>query len=443
MRFLACVAASIFVLGIGSLPTPAQANDVPLEKVIELSTRLSTVEASLDTLLCLALASDNDAKAECAGQPKKTAAADVAALTTTLSNELKKTDIEEVDDLTARIGVCVGKMDAFVQSPGQGPIDEFDKNCSQAGISQQLKETGNALREGLETCAKSATQVRDFLDANNSRPILEVARAATKNLEDLPDKAKKCVAKVSAAADAVSKSIGGFEKALASTLAFCATIPEPYSCGIFAAIQLLMALFESGGGGGEGSGDGSGSGGENGTAAAGKGLPGDSQTGQQGTKVGTNTNQGTLGQNGSGTEVAAEVRTGDDCVIVRVASDLVCQNGEVEMFRAVKYFDGAEFRFADGTPVRTRTAIAEHFAKKAFYSIDSYFGTADMIPYLSRNEMAFCVNIVPGLDKIFIDTKNEQPNKKDEELITAVLLSPVDGSPGVYVMQFEHDGGDC
>lgn len=418
------VLASAIIAAIGAAClSPADAQTPPpeisLEKFAEIATKMSNLEAKSELILCLLLA-DSAEKQSCVEKTK-----DVADMTIGAAQKVPVTAATgqvgtDVQALQAQISTCVGHMDSYVSKErDRSAIAEFEKSCSHETVSNSLEKTGASLRVALNECSASADSLEEFVDGNKSKPVLDLIQEAVRR-KDLHKGAESCIENLGKAADSVRESTKKFETALSSTLAFCTAVPEPYSCGIFAAIQLLMALFESGGGGGSGDGDGT-----------------ESGQGDSSTSVSKEKNDYAEPGQGGSPELQAKVETGGDCVVERKDDDLECG----AILRAPNYFSGAGFSYTSSTDSKVRGDI-DKALDDARNNLDRLFASTKLI-LRGNNEMQFCVNVMPGLDGIFNESREFQKDRAAEDIRTAVRLTPDAADLGVYKIKFDHSGQGC
>lgn len=408
----------------------ATARELPSESILESIASLRTEQTNLSRqqslMLCLLLASGEAAKNKCMEQLKDSAATDIQdAATVPLTSASDGEDHQvgtDVKGFQNKVGQCLELMDGYTSGDrDKTAIDSFSSTCSQQEMRDQLQKTGDSLRKAFDSCKKSSADLTTFYDQNSGLPILDLIDAARK-AEDKFNDAKDCIDNVGKAADSARDSMKKFESALASTMAFCTAVPEPYSCGIFAALQLLMALFESGGGGG--SGDGSGpNDADTGGQSAGGGQPDQPSSPYQ---------QPNEGQN---PQLNTTVDVGDNCVLVRDGKDLTCGS----LLTAPGYFEGATFKSSSDLTTDQLTKMNAYLSDETFNNIDHYFQGRKML-LMGGNSVKFCVDIMPGLDAAFDDTRKAQQG--DEMPVTGVILTPIGGSPE-YDVRLDHSGRGC
>lgn len=423
-KSLLIVSIALNLCATGAAAQVAQ-SEPSLEAIAEIGTELDIVRAQQAFIMCFLLAADAAAKASCSDGLSNSAMADIAA-----AAQVRETQAADGDDHTVgndvrafqtRIRSCVAQLEAYVRSERDGnAADTFATECSEDEIRQQLQETGDSLRQAFNSCRETSEGLRNFYNRYSSLPILDLITNA-QNVENLSDDARECINNVGEAAESARDSIQKFETALASTLAFCTAVPEPYSCGIFAAIQLLMALFESGGGGGSGDGSGpnDGEGQQASTGGGGEPAPSPYTDPPQGENPPLNT----------------ELEEGHDCTVERQADDLIC-GGDIN---APNYFGGARLVSSDGSLTQHQLSQVNMRLDGEYNNLDRYFADSKMV-FRSGNTIQFCVAIMPGLGAVFDASRQQQAD--ESEILTAILLTP-SGADGDYDVQLDHSGRGC
>ncbi|WP_299305445.1 hypothetical protein [uncultured Litoreibacter sp.] len=275
------------------------------------------------------------------------------------------------------------------QQMSQAAETAFSGQCSEENLQQTIGAAAQDVKEAAESCLEGANDIAgaftNWEAQAQTDSLVDVLKVAAADANRLKDGAEACIDDARKAAESLDNSADALMNAVAATAAFCTAVPEPYSCAIFGAIQLLMALFSSGDGGG---GDGKG--------------PGDQDE------------DGTGG--GTGQETVDAVAEGSGCNNVRrEGTALQC--------------DGFEFKYAFGRAVidvnggNAGKQIAEKVAEQLAANNGSFanlFGNGKMVARGS-DQIQFCIHRLPGLPNQFFPDQ-WAPNGFDDEAANARVL---------------------
>lgn len=395
-----------------SFLSAAVANELPTSiegRLLLLESRQEALALDFQNLRCLQAGGSEE---ECRQQIYQldAMARNVAAQATAIQTTVNGVEIPSMTAAQDALLNCAGAIEAFggaafgTQQMSQAAESAFTGQCSEQTLAVTIATAAQDVRRAAESCLESGTDIEGAFARweaqSQTASLVDVLRVAAEDSSQLREGAAACIDDAREAAESLDRSAGALMNAVAATAAFCSSVPEPYSCAIFGAIQLLMALFSSGdGGGGDGNGEGQ-------------------------------------GQN-TGLDVG-----NDPEIVTAVAQGSGCNNARRE--GAALLCDGFEFSFAfagasiDESLGNAGPEINEAMAARLAENDGSFaalFGDGKMVAR-GRNEILFCVRRLPGLpDQVFPD--QWLPNgfgPEDEHARVLVVFAPTNINRGLHSM---------
>lgn len=415
-----CRSLALLLFGF-SISSAAVAAEMPTSiegKLLLLESRQTALALDLQNLRCLQ-----------AGGPEAVCRQETFQLdaeaqnVTAQANGIQTTvDGAEIPSMTAAKNAilnCASAVDAFgradhsTQQMSQSAESAFTGQCSEEALENTIATAAEDVKAAAEKCLEGAADIAgEFAKWEaqaQTNSLVDVLKVAANDAKRLKDGAEECIDDARRAAESLDNSADALLNAMAATAAFCAAVPEPYSCAIFGAIQLLMALFSSGDGGG---GDGNGPSEEEDDGSGG----------------------------GTGREPVEAVAQGSGCEnVTRSGTALLCDGGF-----EFKYAFGRAKIDVDGGNAGVEIAEALAAQLEATQpdldggSFADLFGRGKMVARGS-DQIQFCVHRLPGLPNQFFPDQWARNgfDQDDADARILVIFDLTDAAERAHAMTLE------